>query len=41
MKKFFTMLVGLQLLMLFVGCDSLSPSERLLVGNGMYKEKTQ
>lgn len=26
------MLVGLQLLMLFVGCDSLSPSERLLVG---------
>ena len=32
MKKFFTMLVGLQLLMLFVGCDSLSPSERLLVG---------
>ena len=32
MKKFFTMLVGLQLLMLFVGCDSLSPSEHLLVG---------
>ena len=26
------MLVGLKLLMLFVGCDSLSPSERLLVG---------
>ena len=32
MKKFFTMLVGLQLLMSFVGSDSLAPSEHLLVG---------